>query len=216
MQITSRVPWLHHAKAQLSPVRRSPGPFLHLRYQSTVEKSGQFYGNRQLELYASKETKRLTLRQLVLIPLQLVSLNIYATPTDFLRTLFGRRTIDQGTSTFFGLWQIFDSSCKQSANYVRTELPVRIAHRLRDLQALPYVVVTQEGVARVYEVRPSFKPSNFMLFMDSDIFGLALLVRFRKVRSSFFLNLLPLNLLSDSETIPQSPTLPKMTLSVIS
>jgi hypothetical protein len=40
----------------------------------------------------------------------------------------------------------------QSANYVRTELPVRIAHRLRDLQALPYVVVTQEGVAQVYEV----------------------------------------------------------------
>ena len=41
----------------------------------------------------------------------------------------------------------------QSANYVRTELPVRIAHRIRDLQALPYVVVMQEGVANVYEVR---------------------------------------------------------------
>ncbi|KIK48877.1 hypothetical protein CY34DRAFT_71089 [Suillus luteus UH-Slu-Lm8-n1] len=40
----------------------------------------------------------------------------------------------------------------KSANYVRTELPVRIAHRLRDLQALPYVVVTQEGVAQVYEL----------------------------------------------------------------
>lgn len=35
---------------------------------------------------------------------------------------------------------------------MRTELPVRIAHRLRDMQALPYVVVTQEGVAKVYEV----------------------------------------------------------------
>ncbi len=43
----------------------------------------------------------------------------------------------------------------QSANYVRTELPVRIAHRLRDLQALPYIVVTQEGVARVHKVRVS-------------------------------------------------------------
>lgn len=42
-------------------------------------------------------------------------------------------------------------SC-QAANYVRTELAIRIAHRLRDLQALPYVVVTQEGIARVYEV----------------------------------------------------------------
>ena len=40
----------------------------------------------------------------------------------------------------------------QSANYVRTELPVRIAHRIRDLQALPYLVVMQEGVAKVYEV----------------------------------------------------------------
>ncbi|CAL1700654.1 unnamed protein product [Somion occarium] len=40
----------------------------------------------------------------------------------------------------------------KGANYVRTELPVRIAHRLRDLQALPYVVVTQEGVAKVYEL----------------------------------------------------------------
>ncbi len=45
-------------------------------------------------------------------------------------------------------------SILQSANYVRTELPVRIAHRLRDLQTLPYVVVTQEGIAKVYEVRP--------------------------------------------------------------
>ncbi len=46
----------------------------------------------------------------------------------------------------------------QSANYVRTELPVRIAHRLRDLQALPYVVVNQEGVARVYEVETLLFP----------------------------------------------------------
>lgn len=30
---------------------------------------------------------------------------------------------------------------------------MRIAHRIRDLQALPYVVVMQEGVANVYEVR---------------------------------------------------------------
>ena len=30
---------------------------------------------------------------------------------------------------------------------------MRIAHRIRDLQALPYVVVMQEGVAKVYEVR---------------------------------------------------------------
>ena len=41
----------------------------------------------------------------------------------------------------------------QSANYVRTELPVRISHRIRDLQALPYVVVMQEGISKVYKVR---------------------------------------------------------------
>lgn len=53
------------------------------------------------------------------------------------------------------IMQAFET-CKmtivQSANYVRTELPVRIAHRLRDLQNLPYIVVTQEGVSKVYEV----------------------------------------------------------------
>ena len=43
----------------------------------------------------------------------------------------------------------------KAANYVRSELPVRIAHRLRDMQALPYIVVTQEEVARVYEVCPT-------------------------------------------------------------
>ncbi|KAI6047160.1 branched-chain alpha-ketoacid dehydrogenase kinase [Pisolithus marmoratus] len=40
----------------------------------------------------------------------------------------------------------------KSANYVRTELPVRIAHRIRDLQTLPYVIVTQPEIAKVYEL----------------------------------------------------------------
>jgi pyruvate dehydrogenase kinase 2/3/4 len=30
---------------------------------------------------------------------------------------------------------------------------VRISHRIRDLQALPYVVVMQEGISKVYKVR---------------------------------------------------------------
>lgn len=51
---------------------------------------------------------------------------------------------------------------EQSANYVRTELPVRIAHRLRDMQTLPYIVVTQEGLAKVYEVRAPFALSSNM------------------------------------------------------
>ncbi|THH15041.1 hypothetical protein EW146_g5379 [Bondarzewia mesenterica] len=52
---------------------------------------------------------------------------------------------------FYGRSMTEDRLIK-NANYVRTELPVRIAHRLRDLQALPYVVVVQEGVAKVYEL----------------------------------------------------------------
>lgn len=65
---------------------------------------------------------------------------------------------------------------------MRSELPVRIAHRLRcvsqyalcpifskesecaelrDMQALPYVVVTQEGVAKVYEVNLPLYASSF-------------------------------------------------------
>ncbi|QRW16022.1 alpha-ketoacid dehydrogenase kinase [Rhizoctonia solani] len=51
---------------------------------------------------------------------------------------------------FFGR-QMDQGRILKSANYVRTELPVRIAHRIRDLQALPYVVVKQEWVAKVYE-----------------------------------------------------------------
>ncbi|KAI0544068.1 branched-chain alpha-ketoacid dehydrogenase kinase [Xylaria curta] len=39
-----------------------------------------------------------------------------------------------------------------SANYVRTELPTRIAHRIRDMQRLPYVVVTNRHMSEVYEL----------------------------------------------------------------
>lgn len=39
-----------------------------------------------------------------------------------------------------------------SANYVRNELPTRIAHRLREMQKLPYVVVTNPHLSHVYEL----------------------------------------------------------------
>lgn len=39
-----------------------------------------------------------------------------------------------------------------SANYVRNELPTRIAHRLREMQSLPYVVVTNPHLSYVYEL----------------------------------------------------------------
>ncbi|KAL1685705.1 branched-chain alpha-ketoacid dehydrogenase kinase [Schizophyllum commune] len=97
------------SRARATPARRANSTYTALH----------FYQNKQLEAYASKETKRLTLRQLV---------------------FFGRSMNTERLLT--------------SANYVRTELPVRIAHRIRDLQALPYVVVTQEGIARVFRKYP--------------------------------------------------------------
>lgn len=39
-----------------------------------------------------------------------------------------------------------------SANYVRTELPTRLSHRIRDMQTLPYVVLTNPHLSEVYEL----------------------------------------------------------------
>ncbi|KDQ21018.1 hypothetical protein BOTBODRAFT_100797 [Botryobasidium botryosum FD-172 SS1] len=100
------------------PPARSLRPSSAVRLlSSTTASYNNFYRNRQLERYAARETRRLSLRQLV---------------------FFGR--------------SMNEERLIKSANYVRTELPVRIAHRIRDLQALPYVVVTQPDVAKVYEL----------------------------------------------------------------
>ncbi|KAF3271124.1 hypothetical protein TWF217_005542 [Orbilia oligospora] len=60
------------------------------------------------------------------------------------------RPISLRQLTFFGrnltLERLLDS-----ANYVRTELPTRLAHRIRDMQRLPYVVVTNPNISKVYE-----------------------------------------------------------------
>lgn len=45
-----------------------------------------------------------------------------------------------------------ESRLISSANYVRTELPTRIAHRIRDMQRLPYVVVTNPHINEVYDL----------------------------------------------------------------
>lgn len=45
-----------------------------------------------------------------------------------------------------------ESRLISSANYVRTELPIRIAHRIRDMQRLPYVVVTNPHISDVYDL----------------------------------------------------------------
>ncbi|KAF5018039.1 hypothetical protein F66182_10001 [Fusarium sp. NRRL 66182] len=45
-----------------------------------------------------------------------------------------------------------ESRLISSANYVRTELPTRIAHRIRDMQRLPYVVTTNRHIKEVYDL----------------------------------------------------------------
>ncbi|KAF9576637.1 hypothetical protein EC968_006985 [Mortierella alpina] len=50
---------------------------------------------------------------------------------------------------FFGRNMQADKLIK-SANYVRTELPIRLAHRIRDFQNLPFIVGTNPHIERVY------------------------------------------------------------------
>ncbi|KAF9275578.1 hypothetical protein BGZ68_010695 [Mortierella alpina] len=50
---------------------------------------------------------------------------------------------------FFGRSMQADKLIK-SANYVRTELPIRLAHRIRDFQNLPFIVGTNPHIERVY------------------------------------------------------------------
>jgi len=61
------------------------------------------------------------------------------------------RPISLRQLTFFGR-TLTEARLIGSANYVRSELPTRIAHRLRDMQTLPYVVVTNPHLAHVYEL----------------------------------------------------------------
>lgn len=107
-----------------------------------------FYSNKQLELHASKKANRLSLRQLVwasTLTFTSIHLNL---------GLFW--TFDDGGASHQGLRLDYSWRTRfiifQSANYVRTELPVRIAHRIRDMQSLPYSVVTEENVGKIYAV----------------------------------------------------------------
>lgn len=56
-----------------------------------------------------------------------------------------------GQLTFFGR-TLTENRLLSSANYVRTELPTRLAHRLRDMQTLPFVVVTNPHMSHVYDL----------------------------------------------------------------
>lgn len=61
------------------------------------------------------------------------------------------RPISLRQLTFFGR-TLTEPRLIDSANYCRLELPTRIAHRLRDIQTLPYVVVANPHLAHVYEL----------------------------------------------------------------
>ncbi|KAF9887304.1 hypothetical protein FE257_010299 [Aspergillus nanangensis] len=61
------------------------------------------------------------------------------------------RPISLRQLTFFGR-TLTESRLLSSANYVRMELPTRLAHRLRDIQKLPYVVVANPHLSLVYEL----------------------------------------------------------------
>lgn len=61
------------------------------------------------------------------------------------------RPISLRQLSFFGR-TLTEARLLSSANYVRTELPTRLAHRLRDMQKLPYVVVSNPHISIVYEL----------------------------------------------------------------
>jgi hypothetical protein len=61
------------------------------------------------------------------------------------------RPISLRQLTFFGR-TLTEERLLSSANYVRLELPTRIAHRLRNMQTLPYSAVTNQHIRHVYEL----------------------------------------------------------------
>lgn len=61
------------------------------------------------------------------------------------------RPISLRRLTFFGR-TLTESRLLSAANYARLELPTRIAHRLRNLQTLPYSALTNEHIHHAYEL----------------------------------------------------------------
>ena len=61
------------------------------------------------------------------------------------------RPISLRQLTFFGR-TLTENRLLSSANYVRSELPTRLAHRLRDMQTLPFIVVTNPHMSHVYDL----------------------------------------------------------------
>ncbi|KAH9822071.1 [Pyruvate dehydrogenase (acetyl-transferring)] kinase 2, mitochondrial [Teratosphaeria destructans] len=74
-------------------------------------------------------------------------------PSDVLDAWVQReaRPISLRQLTFFGR-TLTEGRLLRSANYVRLELPTRLAHRLRDMQTLPYSALTNPHISHVYEL----------------------------------------------------------------
>lgn len=61
------------------------------------------------------------------------------------------RPISLRQLTFFGR-TLTEARLLNSANYVRLELPTRLAHRLRNMQTLPYSALKNQHISHVYEL----------------------------------------------------------------
>lgn len=87
-----------------------------------------FERNKVLDVWTSKQATLTTLRHLI---------------------LFGKQVLAQDRRHS----QTHKSRAQKlllSANFVRNELPVRLAHRIRDLQSLPYAIMTHTQMGDVY------------------------------------------------------------------
>ncbi|CAG8493791.1 12707_t:CDS:2 [Ambispora gerdemannii] len=60
-------------------------------------------------------------------------------------------TITLRQLVFFGR-NLTEERLIQSGNYVRSELPIRLAHRIHDIQNLPFIVGTNPRIAMVYDL----------------------------------------------------------------
>ncbi|KAH8927270.1 alpha-ketoacid dehydrogenase kinase [Atractiella rhizophila] len=87
----------------------------------------RFYQNKTLETYASRAVFPISLRQLI---------------------FFGRQTrLRDGVDK-----KETERRLIKGANFLQTELPIRLSHRVRDLQSLPFIVATHPSLELVYSL----------------------------------------------------------------
>ncbi|KAI8579526.1 hypothetical protein K450DRAFT_174931 [Umbelopsis ramanniana AG] len=81
-----------------------------------------------------------------------------AAPKSFYHNEVLDRYVDQSVNpntirqlVFYGR-HMTDDRLIDSANYVRTEITIRLAHRIRDFQKLPFIVGTNPHIERIYRM----------------------------------------------------------------